>query len=341
MGEIFPEDIRPLLSNFPTRIGQGIWQDLIQQAESYFGVDYTDEGDGYSFSGYTPTPAVVILTLTPTPTTDLASLNPRVRASSLVTTESVSISVNLYDGVTREFQKGLVSADWHVYLFHRNPDGNYPLESGLLLDGYKEYDGYSGHEFFLRLSMEEMLSYAGENRGLVYQVVDNMGEVFWEEEIYLGKDLSYTYFNMEGKDFPNDFPKDLDEGVIVGTPNLMSKEEILVFIPEDNGFFVQEPPGGFFSLSYEYRVPEITATAELQELSEALAIDLYLVNDSGNIYLLSLDGEVSGTSAVLTVRFPHSWLDQARTNMEEYLLVIQDQTGSFYREINFQFSPSE
>lgn len=337
--EIFPEDVRPLLANFPSLISEGIWQDLIQQAESYYGVEYTEGGEDYSYLGYTSTPPVVILTLTPTPTADLASLTPNIKASSLVTTTSVSIRVNLYDGVTREFQKGLVSADWHVYLYHRSPDGYYPLESGILLDGYKEYDGHSGHEFSLHISLEEMLSYAGGNRGLVYQVVDNQGDVFWQEEIYLGTDLRRTYFNAEGKDFPNNFPEDLDEGVFVGTPNLIANKEIPIFIPEDGGFIIQEPSGGFFSLSYQYRVPEITATAELQELSKALAFDLYLVNDSSSVYSLSLGGEVSGSSAVLSVNFPHSWLDQERFRSEEYLLVIQDQTGSFYRKIPFQFKP--
>ena len=339
--EIFPEDLLPLLTNFPTQIRQEIKKNLIQQAESYFGVEYTDGGEDYSYLGHTPTPPVVLLTLTPTPTVDLASLKPTVKASSLVTINSVSISVNLYDGLTREFQKGLVSADWHVYLFHRSPDRNYPLESGLLLDGYKEYAGPSGYEFALHIPLEEVLSYAEENRGLVYQVINNQGEVFWEEEIYLGTGLVHTYFNAEGKDFPNDFPKDVNEGVMLGTPNLISNKEILIFTPENDEFIVQEPTGGYFSLSYQYRVPHLTSTTALEELSEALVFELYTESAGGNNNVLCLEGGISGTSGVLKVDFPHSWLDHEWENMEEYLLIIQDTSGSFYKEISFQFNPSE
>jgi hypothetical protein len=185
-----------------------------------------------------------------------------------------------------------------------------------------------------------MVSYAGENRGLVYQVVDKKGDVFWEEEIYLGKDLRHTYFNLEGKDFPNDFPRDLEDSVMLGTPNLMVDKEIPIFTPENEKFILQEPSGGFFSLSYQYQVPHLTSTAALEELSQALIINLYPEDNACNTDILSLEGEISGVSGVLTVEFPHTWLDRERLNSEEYLLIIQDQTGSFYKEIRFQFNPS-
>ena len=54
--------------------------------------------------------------------------------------DHISIGVNLYDGVTRDFQKGLVSADWHVYLFTREAEEVYNLQDGLLLDDYKYYN---------------------------------------------------------------------------------------------------------------------------------------------------------------------------------------------------------
>lgn len=345
--EIFPEEVLALFANFPRTIGDAINQNLIQQAESYYGLEFDENKNSYLFKGDTPAPAIVLLTLTPTPTLDLLSIIPNVRASSLVTSNQISIGVNLYDGVTREFQKGLVSADWHVYLFIRTPDGNYPLESGLLLDSYKDYAGASGHEFILRLPLEDILEFSGENRGLVYQVIDKSGEIFWEEEIYLDLDLVHTYFIDEGRDFPNDFPQAIGEGVFTGTPNLMTNKNILIFTQDDGEFTVQEPPGGFHSLSYQYGLiyaPEMTEARDINDLSESIVIELHPYNENG-VYnpedALILEGEVSGGSGILSVDFSHSWLDEDCRNIEKNLLIIRDPEGTFYKEIIFQFKPSE
>jgi hypothetical protein len=344
--EIFPVEVLPLLSNFPPTISRMINENIIQQAESHYGLVFDEAANSFPPTGITATPAVVLLTLTPTPTVDLQSITPNVRARSLVTANRISIMVNLYDGLTRPFEKGLVSADWHVYLFTRNADGNYPLMEGLLLDSYKSYDGASGNEFSLAIPLEYILEFCGENRGLVYQVTDKSGEVFWEEEIYLSRDLVHIYYNDEGRDFPNDYPQAVVEGVLTGEPNLMTNSSILIFTQENGEFILQEPPGGFYSLAYQYDIYQatgISSTAALEELSGNLSYELYPYNENG-VYnkaeALILEGEISGGSGTLSVKFPHSWLDKDRRYIEKYLLIIHESEGTFYQEIILKFKPS-
>lgn len=344
--EIFPEDILPLMSHFPPGLSSSINENITHQAESHYGLVFDEEKNSFPPSGITATPAVVLLTLTPTATVDLRSITPHVRARSLVTANRISIKVNLYDGLTRPFEKGLVSADWHVYLFTRNADGNYPLKEGLLLDSYKGYDGASGNEFTLGIPLENILEFSGENRGLVYQVTDKSGEVFWEEEIYLDRDLVHIYYNDEGRDFPNDYPQAVNEGVLIGTPNLMGNKNTLIFTLENDWYTVQEPLGGFFYLAYQYSITKatgITATADLEDLSNYLVCELHPYHEDG-VYrqeeALILEAEISGASGVLSANFPHAWLDEKQGNIKQYLLLIHEPAGDFFKEIKIQFQPS-
>jgi len=340
--EIFPADVLPLLSNFPSQIRQDIKQNLVQQAESYFGVAYQESENGYPSFINTPTPPVVLLTLTPTPTVDIRSLIPRVRARTLVTQNTVSIHVNLYDGLTSEFQKGLVSADWHVYLFNRRLDENYPLENGLLLDGYKEYDGPSGYEFVLHIPLEELRAFAGENRGLVYQVIDDQGEVFGEGEIYLVDDLTARFYHDDDKDFPGKYPQEINQGIFKGSPNRMTEKYINVFTEENGEYIIHEPPGGFFNLTYIYGIMfsgELAEPVGVNELSETITAELYSYQTTGGLLAgdeLELEKEIMPSLGILEVSFPHSWLDSAGSSSGKYTLVIQVPNGVLYKEIPFQ-----
>lgn len=343
--EIFPEEVLPLLFHSPPIPYEAIENAIIQQAEEHFGLFFDPVKNGFPPTDSTPTPSVRILTLTPTPTLDLSALEPDVSGRAFITDESISISVDLYQGVSRPFQKGLLSSGWHVYLYERRADHNYPDQDVLVLDDNKNYSGYSGNEFYVEVPLEEVHHEFGDSRGLVYQIVDEMGEVFWQEEIYLDSELSTQYPENDPRKYPEDYPEIVKTGIVIGEPNLLSINIAPVFLPGEKFITVNEPQGGFHSLAYRYNIAcamGITASIEMQHVFDELIIELFPYREDG-LYAtesaLFLSGDISEVNGILQANFPHEWLDKKRDDDQKFYLRIADGNGNTCKEAYIHFIP--
>ncbi len=342
--EIFPEEVLPLLFHSPPIPYEAIDENIIQQAEEHFGLIFDPVKNGFPPKDRTPTPAIRILTLTPTPTVDISSLELDVSGSVLVTDEYISIGVDLYPKVSRPFQKGLLSSGWRIYLYQRRADHNYANQDVLVLDDINS-SSPSINEFYVRVSLEKLQTKFRDGRGFVYQVVDEVGNIFWEDEIYLDHDLSKQYPENYPKNFPEDYPDLVKEGLVVGEPNLLSINTVPIFLPQGKFIPIEEPQGGFYRLDYIFNLvytTGITATVEIQNFVDELIIELFPYREDGSYanesaYILS--SEVSGAGCLLQANFPHDWLDKKRYNDQRFYLRIADGDGNIYKEAYFHFIP--
>ena len=337
---IFPEDLWPLIFNSPPIPYEDIETLVRKQAEAHFGLVFNPLENSFPSAVSTPTPAFRILTLTPTPTVDINILEPDVSAHVIINADQISISVDLYPSVSRPFQKGLLSAGWHVILFPRRNE-----QDILNLDARKSYLGYTSSEFYIEIPLEDVQQRFGDQRGFVYQIVNDTGEVFWQDEIYLDVGLTEEYVGYSDKVCPYDYPKDVLDGVIIGKPNLLSEKISPVFLPEDEFIHVKEPRCGFYALSYRYNLASalgVTSADEIELLDDELVIELFPFRQDG-LYEAEqaerLSAHISGVSGILQVDFPHEWLDQVRDSDQKSYLKISDADGRVYKDLNLWFVP--
>ena len=345
--KIFPEEILPLIFDHSSAIKpifETINNDIVQQAEEHFGLIYDAEKNSLqALMGNTPTPSVIILTVTPTPTTDISALEPYISARVFVYDEYISIGVNLYKERISSFQQGLLSSGWIVYLYKRQADQNYSIQDAIVFDDTAKQDG-SG-EFSVSIPLEEVHHKFGDTRGLVYQIVDKTGKIFFQDAIYIDSDLVKQYPDNPERDFPNTYREDLTEGLIIGNPNFFSSNISPVFIPNENLIIIKEPQGGFYSLAYSYNFAldeGISGSAELEDLSETIIVEVFPYSESASYTLENktiLSKEISGVSGILSAEFPHEWLDKKRDSDQKFYLRVSDENGNILREAYLYFIP--
>jgi hypothetical protein len=345
--EIFPEEVLPLLFNSPPIPYEAIDENIIQQAEEHFGLIFDSDKNSFPPKDSTPTPSVRILTLTPTPTLDISTLEPDVSARVFITDEYILIGVDLYREVGRPFQKGLLSSNWRVYLYQRQADHNYVNQDVLVLDDLKDSadTGHLNNEFYVKVPLDKVQNHFGDRRDLFYQIVNEKGDIAWQDEIYLDHDLSRQYPESYPKIFPEDYPEIVRKGIVIGYPNLLSINIAPVFLPSGKFIPIKEPRGGFYGLDYRYNfgyATGITATVELQKISDELVIEVIPYREDGlftNQRGTVLSGEISGVSGILQANFPHEWLDNKRDNDQKFYLRIADEDGNIYKEAYIHFIP--
>lgn len=344
MREIFPADVYPLLSHSSPIPYEAIKENIIHQAEQHFGLIFDPINSGFPKTEHTPTPSIRILTLTPTPTLDLSSLEMDIEGRVNIRDDSLTIQVDLYPKVRRPFYKGLISSNWRVFIHKRRADNHYPEQNALIMDEIKE--SVNKYEFNVSAPLEELQNKFGDNRGFVYQVVDKTGEVFWQDEFYINNNLINQYQDNSKNIIPENYPDYVNEGLIIGFPNLLSNNISPLFLSDGNNITIKEPQGGFYGLHYQFgfcAATGITSTNELQELSENLVIELFLYQEDGfyiNQEATVLSGEISGAGGVLQANFPHNWLDVKRTHNQIYYLRIADRDGTIYNEAYIHFFPN-
>ena len=345
--EMFPEEVLPLVfEHGPSLkpIFEIINNNIVQQAEEHFGLVFdADKNSLLATNKNRPEPSVIILTLTPTPTTDISVLEPNVSARVFVDDEHISIDVNLYRERITPFQQGLLSSGWLVYLYKRRADNNYSIQDAIVFDDAKKQGPSS--EFIVSVSLEQVRRHFGDTRSLFYQIVDKDGEIFLQEDIYIDTELTQQYPDNPEKDFPNDYHEDLNDGVVIGNPNLLSSNISPVFISNEDFITIKEPQGGFHSLAYSYRfrsIEGITSTAEWENFSKTLVIEVFPYREDG-LYTSEnktvLLKEISGVDTVLSAQFPHEWLDKKWNGAQKFYLRITDESGNILKEAYLQFIP--
>lgn len=346
--EIFPEEIHPLIFDHSAAtkpVYEAIYHDIVQQAEETFGLVFDEDKNSLQALGVNDvTPSVVILTVTPTPTTDISLLEAEISTDVFVTDEHITISVDLYRGYLSAYQRGLLSADWAIQLYKRQTDNHYNPKDAIVLTHLME--SARGGEFAVQISLEEVRHRFGDARGLIYQVVDKTGKVFFQDEIYINHNLNRQSPSSTEKSFSDAYSEYVNQGLILGFPNLFSETVIPVFLTEDNIITVKEPHGGFHSLHFEYGFAQatgITSTNDLQTLSENLVIQVFPYQESDSYSsqeAIALKGKISGVSGVLQASFPHAWLDEKSHRVEQkFYLRIGDKNGNIYKEAYILFIP--
>ena len=345
--EIFPEEIHPLIFDHSPAIKpihEAIYHNIVQQAEEHFGLVFDAEKNNLQALGINDTtPNVIILTVTPTPTTDISTLTLDISGNVYFNEEYISIGVSLYREKISSFQKGLLSSNWAVYLYKRDPDNNYVVQNAIVLDEVKE--AATLNEFYVRIPLEQVRQQLGDTRGLVYQVADKTGKVFFQDEIYIDSDLVKQYSDNPERDFPNTYREDLTEGLIIGTPNLLSSNISPVFIPNENLITIKESKGGFYNLTYSYNfslVEGISGSSELEDISKTLIVEVFPHSENDSYTLENktvLSKEISGVSGILSAEFPHEWSDKKRHSKQKFYLRISDKNGEIYKETYLQFIP--
>ncbi len=341
--EIFPEELLPLIFHSPPIPYEAIEKNIIQQAEEHFGLAFYAAKNSFPPKYNTATPALRILTLTPTPTLDISTLELDVSGRMYIGDEYVSIAVDLYPKVARPFYKGVLSSGWQVYIYRRRANEDDSTQNALVLDEPKEADGR--YEFSVKVPLDEILTRFGDSRGFMYQIVDDADEVFFQDEFYIQHGLNTQYQGDSKKTFPDGYPDYVNEGLIIGFPNLLSNNISPVFLTNEGAITVQEPRGGFYRLHFEYNFATatgITGTDELRTLSKNLLIELFPCQENGfcnDQEAIVLSGVISGVSGILQASFPHEWLDQERDDAQTFCLRIADKDNNVYKEVYLHFIP--
>ena len=339
--KMFPEDLWPLLFHSPPIPYKAIETNIVQQAEEHFGLKFDAAKNSFPQKDSTPTPAVRILTPTPTPTLDVSTLELDVSGKVYMGQDEISIAVDLYPKVGRPFYKGLLSSGWRVEI-SRCDDGS-SANPVLVLD--RLTDSFGQYEFSVTVSLDELHAELGDSRGFAYRVVDRTGKVFFQDEFYVQQGLKNQYWGHTQKTFPDGYPEYVNDGVVIGFPNLLSDTISPVFLSDGDMITVQEPRGGFYELHFEYgfaNATGLTGTDDLQEMSENLVIELRPRQGDGACAprgAIPLSGTISGVSGVLSVDFPREWLSQKRDNPQDFCLRVTDKDGNLYKETYLRFIP--
>jgi hypothetical protein len=197
----------------------------------------------------------------------------------------------------------------------------------------------------VQISVEQVLEKFGDYRSFIYQIRDDLGMVFWQEEIYLRQGLANKYMGADLSDISDAITIDAKEGYFKGEPHLLSISEVRFFPPGENFYLIEEPPGGFYSLSFNYNISAatgLTGSSDLVQLADELVYELFPYQVNGlysGITPLKLEGEISGASGLLQVYFPHHWLDQTNPSEEKYMLRISHRDGTLIQQVNLLFIP--
>ncbi|MGB2964033.1 MAG: hypothetical protein WBB69_08605 [Anaerolineales bacterium] len=334
--EIFPEDVWPLLFHPPPIPNDRIIENIIHQAEEHFGLVFDPEENSFPPAGKTPTHTVQILTLTPTPTGDLSTLELKVSGQAFISNAGITIQIDLYPKVKRPYYKGLVSSGWRVLIYQRNGDNNYAEGNVLILDELQE--SYNQYEFSVRTTIEEVQNQFENRRDLIYQIVDQYGNVAWQDDLYLFMNLSQ--FSDDG--IPGDIT---NNGWVVGKPNLMDEDQIFYTDRQEKFIDITGIRGGFYELVYTFNlagVTDITTTSELETLADELTCELFPYDDFGKIVAKNselLSGEVISIAGLYSVYFPPDWLSSEQFPEKSYYLKITEGTGTTIKEDFFHSFP--
>lgn len=346
--DIFPPQAWPRISAPTDRTADGktLSQNNIQQAEDYFGLPVNPTPRWFLPATPTKTPFptsfVEIITLTPTPTVDLSSLNLEVtKADGYPTDHSdgqyrlmVQLGGGFLNHQLTSFQKGQLSSGWRVYMFQRRVDGDYSDQMALVLDDVKDPRDQQ-YTFYVETTLEKIRYQFGNHRDLVYQIVDEAGNVVWQDEIYLSIGLS---------PLPANHNEAVAEGVVVGYPNLLS-EDTGRFTHQGKFITIKEPQGGFDRLAYMFDLTKatgISTTSEMEALTEGLAIRLFSYREDGEYSIANsyaLLGEVFHGGYVFQVHFPFDWLAEAFKDDNMFYLRITDGVENILKEEHFHFVP--
>ena len=334
--DIFPEDVWPLLVQSPPLPYEAIGENTIHQAEEQFGLKFDPEENSFPPTGNTPTHAVQILTLTPTPTVDLSTLDLKVSVLLFITSAGITIQIDLYPKVKRPYYKGLLSSGWRVFIHQRNRDNKYTEGKALILDEIHESENQ--YEFSVRTTVEDIQHQFENRRDLIYQIVDQSGNVAWQDDLYLSMNLSqYSDNNLPG-DISNN-------GWVVGKPNLMDEDQIFYTDRQEKFIVITGIRGGFYELVYTFNlagVTGITATSEMEALAEEIICELFSYDDDGNTLAKNsefLSGEVIFIAGLYSVYFPPDWLSSEQFPERSYYLKITDGNGTIIQEDFIHFFP--
>ena len=347
--DIFPSQAWPLLSapTHRTADGKTFSQNNIQQAEDYFGLPANPTPRWFLPATPTKTPIptsfVEIITLTPTPTVDISALN-------LAVTKARGYLKDLPDGQYRlmvqlggaflnhqitSFQKGQLSSGWRVNIYQRRVDADYSDQVALVLDDVKDPRDQQ-YTFYVETTLEKIQYQFGNHRDLVYQIIDEAGNVVWQDEIYLSVGLS---------PLPANLGEDIAEGVVVGYPNLVS-EDTARFKHQGKFIPIEEPRGGFYSLTYSFDFIEASRTtardSELEALIDGLSISLFPYREDGEYVTENSDAlstEVHVGGHYFDVHLPSDWLSEVIKDDHTFYLRIADGEGNILKEEYFHFIP--
>lgn len=349
--DIFPSQAWPLLSapTHRTADGKTFSQNNIQQAEDYFGLPANPTPRWFLPATPTKTPIptsfVEIITLTPTPTLpalDIPALNLEVTHVNIFPKHhsygNFLLLVQLGGALNHRltsFQKGQLSSGWLVNMYQRRADDDYSDQAALILDDVKDPRD-SQFTFFVEITLEEIRNQFWDHRDLIYQIVDGSGNVVWQDEHYLILGLSPP---------PANYGEEVAEGVVVGYPNLVS-EDTARFKHQGKFIPIEEPRGGFYSLTYSFDFIEASGTtardSELEALIDGLSISLFPYREDGEYVIensdaLSTDVHVGGH--YFDVHLPSDWLSEAIKDDHTFYLRIADGEGNILKEEYFHFIP--
>ncbi len=350
--DIFPPQAWPKISapTGRTADGQTFSQNNIQQAEDYFGLPVNPTPRWFLPATPTKTPIptsfVEIITLTPTPTLpaiDIFAQNLEVTNVNIFPKHhsygDFSLFVQLGGAALNHrltsFQKGQLSSGWRVDMHQRRADDDYSDQTALVLDDVKgPLD--SLYTFFVEITLEEIRNQFWDHRDLVYQIIDGSGNVSWQDEHYLILGLSPP---------PANYGEEVAEGVVVGYPNLVS-EDTARFKHQGKFIPIEEPLGGFYSLTYSFDFIEASGTtardSELEALIDELSIRLFPYREDGDYAIEnsdSLSKEVRIGGHYFDVHLPSDWLSEAFKDTHLFYLRISDGNEYILKEEYFHFVP--
>jgi hypothetical protein len=329
-----------------TADGKTLSQNNSQQAEDYFGLSVNPTPKWLLPATPTNTPIptsfVQIITLTPTPTVDVSALNLAVTKTSGYPTDhsdgQYRLMVQLGGGFLNHqltsFQKGQLSSGWRVHMYQRRVDGDYSDQKALVLDDVKDPRDQQ-YTFYVETTLEKIRYQFGSHRDLVYQIIDEAGNVVWQDELYLSIGLS---------PLPANHNEAVAEGVVVGYPNLLS-EDTWIFTHQGKFITIKEPQGGFDRLAYMFDLTKATGiitTSEMEALTEGLAIRLFTYREDGEYAIANSDallGEVFHGGYVFQVHFLIEMLAEAFKDDHMVYLRITDGDGNILKEEYFHFVP--
>ena len=346
--EIFPDNIFPLLFHSPPIPYKAIKQNIVRQAEDFFGLPFNTAKNNYlNRKTATPNP-IKILTLTPTPTVDITSLSLNISTHVITQKNTITFDVDLFPKVVRPFYKGLLSSGWKIRIFPWPTYSQNRKEPSLILDNLKE--SLTIYEFSAQVDLKVLENKLGDYRGFTFQILDKNNQVQYQDEFYINQGIKNQYQNSS-LSFPEKYPEFARQGIFAGFPNLLSSHVTPIFLTEtarddpSSVTTIVEPKGGFFYLFYDFgfaSAAKLTSTKDIEEISKKLVIEVFPYNQNDPIKKASgtkLTGKISGVSGLLHVRFPHQWLDRHRDKEQIYRLLIANENGTVYKEALFRFVP--